>query len=180
MSVAVDVASLALSAATALATGITAFVIWRGYRGRFSVEGLVDWVSANDAPAVGGVTVILRNTTRETWRIGHADITGLPVLLFDLPDRRGHGGLAVYQALPMDRSPLEPGGTRTFRFVVEPDWRSWSASLKPRLLSSAYARVYVALHASPANSTSWFKRHATKIIVPIKIISDSAARAGST
>ncbi len=166
-----------LATATAIATSVTAYVVWRNWRGSIHVEWEPVWedMYPKSIPPMLEIRLTVRNNRQFAVSGQIVEITQCPVLDVKVGDRRlgKHGSWKPNQA-PL-RLDVEPGGSESCTVFVVVNWISLAKrkSVKRRPKSSTKLRVQISIFSKAR------RRRMTKARTIIAIPNETTARAAT-
>ena len=168
-------ATLLFGLATAVATGVTAYVVWHQWRGAIQVEWEPAWhdMYEKSIPPHLEVRITIRNYHNFGIQAQSASAMRCPVLNVTRDDKlRKHESWGPHQT-PLDLD-VEPGASKSCTVLVFPDWKSLakrkSVTMRPN--SSTALRIQVCI-ASKARKRMRIRAHTT-IAIPNERIAKAA------
>jgi len=167
--------------ATALFTGISAFVAWRRHTGGLSLEIYPDVSVQEDGTCAVRIALSARNTTLRKWRLLSVVVRGVPgARLLPEANHEKHESWPD-NACPLPGSDLWPGTDQQAYLIFDADWSAWSKSWsrrRPRRRKSSSLCIIV-LYAKSASSIRRPSRHVRLIAIPAHVIESNAKAAAA-
>jgi hypothetical protein len=162
-------------AATAFATGISAFVLWQQWRGGIYAEWEPSWSggAGSKSPRTLEIIVTVRNDTKVGVRCWKVAVSGVP--LVDV--KAGNPPAEKHQSWSKAEAPVsagvDPGQSARVRVTIWPDWSAILTRKSWRVFSKSYAvlRIQISI-ASKARRR--MVRRTTKINIPKAMIAAEA------
>jgi hypothetical protein len=163
--------------ATALATAVTAIVVWRQWRGHVQVEWKWAWLDlyGRSMPPSLELQITIRNSKPFGIAGRKIEVISFPVLDLTVGDRnqRKHASWKPHES-PLSLE-IEPGESKSTAAFISLDWASLAKrrSVRWRPKSSTALRIQVSI-ASRARRR-WMTKARTKIDIPNATIAKAAA-----
>lgn len=164
------VANILLSLVTAIATAMTALIMWRQMRGDiiFEQESRYDW---NDGKPSGlAVRFEVRNKTDSSIRLHRVVVLGLPLVAVFTGQKNDKHESWGLNAAPSSLHEVGPGQSGSFSVSVKPDWASWRSVRR----SKEYAAWSIIIEYTDKESPMRKRRHTAKLRTHNKMIEQAA------
>lgn len=162
--------------ATALFTGVSAYVAWRNHTGGLSLEIVPEVSALPNGERRVLIVLTARNTTARRWRLSVVEIRGAPgAQLTRDAHHPKHDSWPANQC-PLEAVDLEPGRDKRTPLAFDADWAAWSKSWSrrwPRRRKSASLCIII-LYAKPLSSIRRPRRHVRIIAIPAHVIESNA------
>jgi hypothetical protein len=168
----IDVVAVIFAGATTIATGLSAFVLWRQWHGTIYAEWSVCWVRDKNEELLRTLEVsfTLRNNTQTGIRAFRVDAYGAP--LKDLNTRnpskeKDHSWPAMSAPLSLV---ILPGQSASAQVVARPDWSAIVARKSIRLFSRSRLILRIQVSVTSMVRNRRVARKQTTIEIPREMI----------